>query len=158
MAKSFKTLYRTLLGRVQAYLLKPKTPSLEPIHRPRNRLSALNFTGGWFQLKVAYDSSVIRSPGTSIRGHTLVRQANQPLQPEEEQEDSSPGRRGQPSPPKTQGHGCRPRCDFYWPSLLPRSAHPSSSLIFITRATNDTISIHICSDWTMRETIVSEVS
>ena len=25
-----------------------KTPSLEPIHYPRNRLSALNFTGGWF--------------------------------------------------------------------------------------------------------------
>ena len=24
------------------------TPSLEPIHHPRNRLSALNFTGGWF--------------------------------------------------------------------------------------------------------------
>ena len=41
-----------------------KKPSLEPIHRLRNRLSALNFTGGWFQLKVAYDSSVILSPGT----------------------------------------------------------------------------------------------
>ena len=40
-----------------------------------NRLSALNFTGSWFQLKVAYDSSVIRSPGTPIRGHTPVRQA-----------------------------------------------------------------------------------
>ena len=25
-----------------------KTPSLEPIHHPRNRLSALNLTGGWF--------------------------------------------------------------------------------------------------------------
>ena len=28
--------------------------------------SALNFTGGWFRLKVAYDSSVIRSPGSLI--------------------------------------------------------------------------------------------
>ena len=27
-----------------------ETPSLEPIHDPRNRLSALNFTGGWLQL------------------------------------------------------------------------------------------------------------
>ena len=53
-----------------------KTPSVEPIHRPRNRLSALNFAGIWFQLKVAYDSSVIRSPGTPIRGHTPVRQAD----------------------------------------------------------------------------------
>ena len=53
-----------------------KNPSLEPIHRPWNRLSALNFAGGWFQLKVAYNSSVIRSPGTPIRGHTPVRQAD----------------------------------------------------------------------------------
>ena len=68
------TLYRTLLGWVQAYLLKPKTLSLEPIHRPRNRLSALNIADGWFQLKVAYDFSVIRSPGTFIRDHTPVRQ------------------------------------------------------------------------------------
>ena len=29
-----------------------------------------------FQLKVAYDSSVIRSPGTPIRGHTPLRQAD----------------------------------------------------------------------------------
>ena len=50
-----------------------KKPSLEPIHNPRDRLSALNLTGGWFQLKVAYDSSVIRSPGTFIRGHTRAR-------------------------------------------------------------------------------------
>ena len=69
-----KTLYRTFRGRLWAYLLKPKNPSLEPIRRPRNRLSALNFAGDWFQLKVAYDSSVIRSPGTPIHGHTLVRQ------------------------------------------------------------------------------------
>ena len=32
-----------------------------------------------------------------------------------------------------QDRGCRRRCDFYWPSLLPRSTHPSSSLVFITR-------------------------
>ena len=44
------------------------------------------------------------------------------------------------------------------PPLLPRSARPSSSLVFITRVTNDSISIHICSDWSMRETIVSGVS
>ena len=71
-----KTLYRTLLGRVQAYLLKPKTPFLEPIHCPQNRLSALNIPSGWFQLNVAYDSSVIRSTGTPIRGHTPVRQTD----------------------------------------------------------------------------------
>ena len=69
-----------------------------------------------------------------------------------------PIRLGQPSPPKTQDRGCRPRCDFYWPPLLPRSARLSSSLVFITRVTNDSISIHFCSDWSMRETIVSEVS
>ena len=71
------------------------------------------------------------------------------------QEDSSHGRRGQPSPPKMQDCGCRPRCDFYWPPLLPRSARPSSSLVFVTRVMNDSISVHICSDWIMRETIVS---
>ena len=53
-----------------------KKPSLEPVHHPRNHLSALNFAGGWFQLKVAYDSSVIRSPRTPIRGHTPVRHAD----------------------------------------------------------------------------------
>ena len=30
-----------------------KTLYLEPIHRPRNRLSSLNFAGSWLQLKVA---------------------------------------------------------------------------------------------------------
>ena len=65
---------------------------------------------------------------------------------------------GQPSPPGTQDCGCRPRCNFYWPSLSPRSARPSSSLAFITRVTNDSISIHFCSDWSMRETIVPGVS
>ena len=53
--------------------MNQKKPSLEPIHHPLNRLSALNFAGNWFQLKAAYDSSIIRSPGTSIRGHTPVR-------------------------------------------------------------------------------------
>ena len=71
MAKSFINVVqdspRTGLG---------KTPSLEPKHHPRNRLSALNLTGGWFQFKVAYDSSVIRSPGTSICGHTPVCQTD----------------------------------------------------------------------------------
>ena len=52
-----------------------KNPSHEPIHYPWNRLSALNFAGSWYQLNVAYDSSVVRSPGTPIHGHTPVRQA-----------------------------------------------------------------------------------
>ena len=30
----------------------------------------------WFQLKVAHDSSVVRSPGTPIRGHTPVWQTD----------------------------------------------------------------------------------
>ena len=38
--------------------------------------AAVNFAGSWFQLKVAYDSSVIRSVGTPIHGHTPVRQAD----------------------------------------------------------------------------------
>ena len=53
-----------------------KKPSLEPIHRLRNRLSASYFTGSWFQPKVAYDSSVIRSPGISTRGYSPVRQTD----------------------------------------------------------------------------------
>ena len=115
--------------------------SREPIHRPRNRFSALNFTSSWFQLKVAYDSFVIRSPGTPIRGHRPVKQAEWPRQPGEEQKDSSPDRRRQPSPPRTQDRGCRPRCDFYWPSPLFRSRRPSSSLVFTTSVTNDSMSV-----------------
>ena len=38
--------------------------------------TCLNFTGGFFQPKVAYDSSVIRSPGTSIRGYSPVWQTD----------------------------------------------------------------------------------
>ena len=77
MAKSFidvvKDSPRTGLG----IPVKTKNPlSLEPTNRPRNRLSALNITGGWFQLKVVYDSSVIRSLRTLIRGHTPVRQTD----------------------------------------------------------------------------------
>ena len=76
MAKSFKKVVqdspRTSLG----IPVETKTSSLEPIHRPRDRLSALNFTGGYFRLKVAYGSSVNRSPGTSIRSHTPVRQTD----------------------------------------------------------------------------------
>ena len=37
---------------------------------------ALNFAGSWFQLIVAYDSSVIHSPKTPIRNHTPVRQTH----------------------------------------------------------------------------------
>ena len=99
-----------------------------------------------------------RSPRTPIRGRTPVRQTDQPRRTGKERSDSSPERRGHPSPPKTQDCRCRPRCDFYWPPLLPRSARPSSSLVFITRVTNNSISIHFCSDWSMRETIVSGMS
>ena len=60
--------------------------------------------------------------------------------------------------PETQARECRSRCDFYWPPLLPRSTCPSSSLFFITRVMNNSISSHFCSDWRMRETIVSGVS
>ena len=49
MAKSFIDVVqdspRTGLG-IPVKTKKP--PHLEPIHHPRNRLSALNFTGGWF--------------------------------------------------------------------------------------------------------------
>ena len=49
MAKSFIVVVqdspRTGLG---IPVKTKKTPYLEPIHHPRNRLSALNFTGGWF--------------------------------------------------------------------------------------------------------------
>ena len=71
---------------------------------------------------------------------------------------SSPERRGQLSPPETQDRGCRPRCDFNWPSLLLRSRRPSSSLVFITSVTNDSMSAQFRSDWSMRKTIVSAVS
>ena len=157
MAKSFIDVQdspRTGLG----IPVKTRKLPLEPIHRPRNRLSALNFMGSWFQLKVAYDSSVIRSPGTPIRGHTPVRQAEWPRQPGEEQKNSSPDRRGQPSLPRAQDRGCRPRCDFYWPFPLFRSRRPSSSLVFITSVTNDSMSVQNRSDWSMRGTIVSGVS
>ena len=56
--------------------VKTKKPSLEPIHHPRSHLSALNFMGDLFLLIVAYDSSVIRSPGTPIRGCTRIRQTD----------------------------------------------------------------------------------
>ena len=82
MAKSFMDVVqnspRTGLG---IPVKNKKKPSLEPILHPRDRLSALNFTSGWFQLKVAYDSSVIRSPGTFIRGHTRARRTDKPHQP-----------------------------------------------------------------------------
>ena len=77
MAKSFINVLqdspRTGLG---IPVKTKKNPSLEPIHCPWNHPSALNFAGSWFQLKVAYDSSVIRLPGTPIRGSTPVRQSD----------------------------------------------------------------------------------
>ena len=70
MAKYFiDVLQDTPRTRLQ-YLLKPKSLSLEPINRPRNQLSALNFTGDWFRLIVAYGSFVICSPGASPQSLT----------------------------------------------------------------------------------------
>ena len=77
MAKSFMDVVqdspRTGLG---ILVKNQKTSSLKPIDQPRNRLSALIFTDGSFQVNVVYDSSVIRSPGTLICGHTPVRQTD----------------------------------------------------------------------------------
>ena len=50
------------------------------------------------------------------------------------------------------------RCDFYWPYPMFRSRRPSSSLVFITSVMNDSMSVQIHSDWSIRETIVSGVS
>ena len=36
-----------------------KKTSLEPIHRPRNQISALNFTGGWFRLNSVWELSFV---------------------------------------------------------------------------------------------------
>ena len=76
MAKSFIDVVQDSPRTGVGIRVKTKTPYLEPKRHPRNRLSALNFTGGWFQLKVTYDSSVIRSSGTPIRGHPPVWQTD----------------------------------------------------------------------------------
>ena len=76
MSKSFIDVVQASPSTGLGIPVETKTPSLEPKHHPRNRLSALNLTDGWFQLRVAYDSSVIRSPGTPIRGHTPVWQTD----------------------------------------------------------------------------------
>ena len=64
MAKCFidvvQNSHRTKLG----ISVKTKNLSLELIHRPRDDLSTLNFTGDWFRLIVACESFVIRSPRT----------------------------------------------------------------------------------------------
>ena len=76
MSKSFIDVVQDYPRTDLSIPVKTKTPSLEPKHHPRNRLSALNFTGGWFQLEVAYDTSVIRSPETPNRGHTPIWKTN----------------------------------------------------------------------------------
>ena len=55
------------------YLLKPKTPSLEPYYRLRDRLSALNFRSGslWFQLVT--ETLAIPSPGILHCAHAATR-------------------------------------------------------------------------------------
>ena len=50
--------------------VKTKNPLSRTNTPPAKPLFGFELRGGWFQLKVAYDSSVIRSPGTPIRGHT----------------------------------------------------------------------------------------
>ena len=84
MAKSFKEVVQDSSRTGLGIPVKTKNPLSRTNTPPRNRLSALNFASGWYQLKVAYDSSVIRSPGTPIRGHTPVSQTDLPRQPEEE--------------------------------------------------------------------------
>ena len=79
-----------------------KIPSLEPMKHPRDHLSPLNFTDGWFQLKVAYDSSVIRSPDTFILGHTRARCTDKPHQPGEYYKKYPP--------PNDADSRSRPRC------------------------------------------------
>ena len=71
--KSFKYVVqdspRTGLGipvKTKKPLSRINTP---PVYPP----FGFKLRGGWFQLKVAYDSFVIRSPGTPTCGHMLVR-------------------------------------------------------------------------------------
>ena len=119
MSKSFidvvQDSYRTVLGLV----LKPETPSIEPFHRPRDHLVALNFTSDWFRLIIAYEFSVLRLPGTHPHLYTPV--------------GSGPRNRARPEsmfpdptrwskPPGTRNRECRPR--EWFPSLaLPLFFH-----------------------------------
>ena len=116
MAKSFIDVVqdsrRTRLG---IPVKTKKNPSLKPIHRPWNRLSALNFTGGWFRLIVAYESFIIRSPGTHPHSRSHVR-LNRPAAPAGEGKSSLPSTAWRTRPPGTHNRGCKPRCDFYCPS------------------------------------------
>ena len=47
----------------------------KPLTQPKG-LTFRSDVSCWFHLKVTYDSSVIRFPGTPIRVHTPVRQAD----------------------------------------------------------------------------------
>ena len=74
---------------------------------------------------------------------------DQPRQPGEEK-DPSPNRRGNPVRLGLAVEGAGPsRCFAY-------DAHPT--LAFITSVTNDSMSVHLRSDWSIRETIVSVVT
>ena len=52
-----------------------------PLYRTNTPPAEPPFAGGWSQLKVTYDSSVLRSPGIFIRGHTPVRQGRNKRNP-----------------------------------------------------------------------------
>ena len=83
MAKSFIDAVQDSPRTGLAIPVKTQNPISRTNTPPANSLSASNFAGDWFQLKVAYDYSVIRSPGALIRGHTPVWETDKPRQPGE---------------------------------------------------------------------------
>ena len=95
--------------------VSPRTPSLEPIRWPRSRPFGFKLRGRLVP---------------ALKSRTTLPSSVRPGLPSANTRSLG----GQPSPPKTQDSGCRPRCDFYRPSLLPRPERPSSSLVFITSA------------------------
>ena len=148
MAKSFKNVVQdspwTGLGipvKSKKPLPRNNTPPVEPLYGFKHR-------GRLVPALRRDDSSVIRSLGTPFRGHTPVRQTDQPRQPGG---GTPTERREQSSPPETQDRGCRPRCDYYWPNPLFPSRNPSGSLVYTTSVTNDSMNVQIRSNWSIRE-------
>ena len=62
------------------------------------------------------------------------------------------------SPRGMRDHGCRRQRDFYWPSPLQRSLHPSKSFVLITHVMKDSMCFQTFSDRSMRGIVVSGVS
>ena len=100
------------------------------VHCPWNRLSALHFAGSWFQLKVAYDSSVrpgLPCAATRPLGRPTSRagQGRNKAIPPPNNADSQvrPRRRTAGAGPDAISTG--PRC---CPALHAHRAHSSSSL------------------------------